>query len=302
MAPAHDGQLKGAPVLSFEIKKRTWAGLYVFGRGFRIDPPKYDGDPPIPQIGRPVADRKAMCCKKLRAVQAVLSFAALALFAACGPHAHIPPVPISLGLSLAPLDSGAVLARSLAPVLYVTPDEKFPLMRVVAVLHPSQRIIAYNLLWRDDVHGSWIPLTVATDQEIVWIGYDETKAPTDVWTYWHGFILHTAWPKKQVAINVQWGKHGSMPRGMDIRELPPSHSLKFFYGATMVLLPDILLGDLTRRGPFCFCHTYGEYLNYSVPIVVSERISAVVRTENPDAALLAVFGHYSQKPFWPLGF
>lgn len=220
----------------------------------------------------------------------------------CGPRAHIPPVPLSLERALTPLDSGAVLARRLAPVLYVTPTEKFPLLRVVAVLHPSLRLIAYNLLWRDDIHGSWIPFTVATDQEVVWVAYDKTNAPTDVWTYWHGFFLHTPWPKIQVAINVQWGKHGSMPRGLNAADLPSSRSLKVFYGATMALLPDILLGDLTRSGPFCFCHTYGEYLNYSVPIRLSERIDAVVREKDPDAVLRAVFGHYSQKPFWPPGF
>lgn len=240
--------------------------------------------------------------KSLTGLNKLALLLGVALLPGCGPRAHIPLNPVSIERALAPLDSGAVLARRLAPVLYVTPAEKFPLARVVAVVHPSLRIIAYNLLWLDDIHGSWIPFTVPTDQEVVWVGYDETNAPTDVWTYWHGFILHTPWPKKQVAINVQWGKHGSMPRGMNMQDLPPSHSLKFFYGATMFLLPDILLGDLTRSGPLCFCHTYGEYLNYSVPIVLSNRITVVVREENPDEALRAVFGHYSQKPFWPLGF
>ena len=88
-----------------------------------------------------------------------------------------------------------MLARSLAPVLYLQRDERFPLSRVVAVIHPAKRIIAYHLLWRDDVNGSWIPFTVATDQEIVWVGYDQSGAPTEVWTYWHGTILHTPWPQ-----------------------------------------------------------------------------------------------------------
>ena len=65
-----------------------------------------------------------------------------------------------------------MLARSLAPLLYVQRDEWFPLDRVVAVLNPTRRVIAYHLLWRDDVHGSWIPFTVPTDEEIVWVGYD----------------------------------------------------------------------------------------------------------------------------------
>lgn len=302
IAPAQDGQLKGAPVLSLETKERTCAGLYVFGRGFRIDPPEYGGDPPILRTVKTVVGFKAMWRNILGRLSVVGFALCVASLPGCGPRANIPPIPVSLERALAPLDSVAVLARQLAPVLYVTPAEKFPLVRVVAVVHPSLRLIAYNLLWADDIHGSWIPFTVPTDQEVVWVGYDETKAPTDVWTYWHGFFLHTRWPKKQVAINVQWGKHGSMPRGMNINDLPPSHSLKLFYGATMVLLPDIWLGDLTRRGPLCFCHTYGSYLDYSIPILLNDRIDFVVRQANPDAELRAVFGHYSRKPFWPLGF
>lgn len=247
-------------------------------------------------------DPKVLMYKRLGPLRNAMQISILLLLGACGPRAHIPQNPVSIERALAPLDSGAVLARRLAPVLYVTPDEKFPLERVVAVLHPFQRIIAYNLLWRDDVHGSWIPRTIATDQEIVWVGYDRSNTPTDVWTYWHGFILHMPWKKKQVAINVQWGKHGSMPRGMNLNDLPPTHSLKFYYGATLFGLPDILLGDLTRSGPFCFCNTYSQYLNYSVPIKVSERIDVVVREQDPEETLRAVFGPYSRKPFWPVGF
>ena len=55
-------------------------------------------------------------------------------------------------------DSGAVLA----PLLYAQRDEWFPLERIVAVVHPTRRVIAYHLLWKDDVHASWIPFTVPT--------------------------------------------------------------------------------------------------------------------------------------------
>ena len=78
----------------------------------------------------------------------------LAFVIACGPHAHIPLRPANLPDALAPTDNGALLARRLAPVLYLQRDETFPLERVVAVLHPIRRVIAYHLLWRDDVHGS----------------------------------------------------------------------------------------------------------------------------------------------------
>jgi hypothetical protein len=224
------------------------------------------------------------------------------LATACGPRAHIPLRPVNLEQALAPQDTGAVLARALAPVLYLQPDEKFPLMRVVAVLHPSQRLIAYNLLWRDDVHGSWIPFTVPTDQEVVWVGYNRSSVPTDVWTYWHGLFLHASWPEEQVAINIQWGKHGSLPRGMPFSELPRARSINFFYDATIFGLPDIWLGDLTRKGPLCFCHTSKRYRDFSVPLAIGEHIDAVVRAENPDPTLRAVFGKFSRKPHWPPGF
>ncbi|HVF40987.1 MAG TPA: hypothetical protein VM939_13890 [Gemmatimonadaceae bacterium] len=225
----------------------------------------------------------------------------ISTLSACGPRAHIPLRPIDLRGSLAQTESGAVLARSLAPVLYLQRDETFPLSRAVAVLHPSRRIIAYHLLWRDDVHGSWIPFTVPTDQEVVWVGYDSTNAPTDVWTYWHGVILHTAWPRSQVAINVQWGKHGSLPRGIRESDLPKTRSLNFYYAATRFLIPDMLLGRITRKGPVLFPYGYRRYRDFSRPLQLTTALDAIVRTTDPGDVLKAVFGHYSEKPNWPAG-
>jgi hypothetical protein len=224
----------------------------------------------------------------------------LAFLTACGPHAHIPLRPANLPGALAPTDSGAILARRLAPVLYLQRDETFPLERVVAVLHPTRRVIAYHLLWRDDVHGSWIPFTVPTDEEVLWVGYDTTYAPTDIWTYWHGQILHTPWPKSQVAIDVQWGKHGNMPRRVIQSDLPKPRTLNFFYAMTILGEWDILLGDLTRKGPLCFCHSYRRYRQFTRPLAVGERIDAIVRTEDGSEVLREVFGRrYSKKEQWP---
>jgi hypothetical protein len=225
---------------------------------------------------------------------------ALALFTACGPRAHIPLRPANLPDALVPTDSGALLARRLAPILYLQRDETFPLERVVVVLHPVRRVIGYHLLWRDDVHGSWIPFTVPTDEEVLWVGYDSTYAPTDVWTYWHGTILHTPWPRSQVVIDVQWGKHGSLPRNVRQSDLPRLRSLNFFYAMTIFGEMDILLGDLTRKWPLCFCHGYGRYRQFTRPLVLGERIDAVIRTEDPRPVLLEVFGSkYSDKHRWP---
>ncbi len=222
------------------------------------------------------------------------------LLTACGPHAHIPLRPVNLPDALAPTDSGALLARRLAPVLYLQRDETFPLERVVAVLHPTRPVIAYHLLWRDDIHGAWIPFTVPTDEEVLWVGYDSTHAPTDVWTYWHGRILHTPWPKSQVRIDVQWGKHGSMPRNVVQSDLPKPRTLNFFYAMTIFGEPDILVGDISRKGPLCFCHGYRRYLEFTRPIALADKVDAVVRTEDPGPVLHEVFGSkYSNKHRWP---
>ncbi len=192
-----------------------------------------------------------------------------------------------------------MLARSLAPVLYLQRDERFPLSRVVAVIHPTRPIIAYHLLWRDDVNGSWIPFTIATDQEIVWVGYDPSGAPNDVWTYWHGKILHTSWPRSQVAIDVQWGKHGSMPRAMVQSDLPPLQTLNVFFAMTRLLVPDMLLSRIMRKGPVIFPYGYRRYRDFSREMPLTDRLDAIVRAEDPDPYLRAVFGKYSRKPAWP---
>src|SRR5215212_201277 len=219
----------------------------------------------------------------------------------CGPRAHIPQRPVVIQGDLPASDNGAMLARSLAPVLYLQRDERFPLSRVVAVLHPTKRIIAYHLLWRDDVNGSWIPFTVPTDQEIVWVGYDTTGTPIDMWTYWHGTLLHTAWKKGQTAIDVQWGKHGSLPRGLVESSLPSPKKLNFFFAATRFLIPDQLLGRTQRKGPVFFPYGYKRYRDFSKEMTIANRLDAVVRMEDPDPVLKAIFGKYSRKPPWPHG-
>jgi hypothetical protein len=186
-------------------------------------------------------------------------------------------------------------------VLFLQRDERFPLSRAVAVVHPSRRVIAYHLLWRDDVHGSWIPFTVPTDQEIVWVGYDATGAPTDVWSFWHGSILHTSWRDRgSVVVDVQWGKHGSLPRGTLEGDLPGMRKLSGFYALTWLGSWDMWLGKLTRPGPGCFCHGYGRYRDFSRPLVLGERLDVVAQTDDPHAVLAAVFGKpYSKKRLWP---
>jgi hypothetical protein len=220
---------------------------------------------------------------------------------ACGPRAHIPPRPVAVPAALDDSDTAATLARRLAPLLYLQRDEWFPLSRSVAVVHPDRRIIAYHLLWKDDVHGSWIPFTVPTDEEEVWVGYDASGAPSDIWTFWHGSILHTDWHDRGTpAIDVQWGKHGSLPHGVIESDLPRFRTLNAFYAFHFIGLPDILLGKLTRPGPSGFFHSYARYRDFSRTMRLGDSLDVVIRTADPREALGAVFGRpYSNKRQWP---
>jgi hypothetical protein len=167
-------------------------------------------------------------------------------------------------------------------------------------LHPTRPLIAYHLLWRDDAHGAWVPFTKPSDQEIVWIGYDSTGAPVDLWTYWHGDVLHVSWPKRQVLVDVQWGKHGSLPRGTRPRSLPATRSLESFYLLTWAGIPDLWLGRLSRRGPLCFCGSYARYVAFTTPVGLADRLDLIVRAEDPAEVLRSVFGErYSRKRNWP---
>ena len=239
----------------------------------------------------------------LKSPRATLCVVAALQLAACGPHAHIPPrgsVPVPGAAT--PGDSIDRLARTLAPTLYIQRDESFPLSRVAAVVNPTRPIIAYHLLWRDDVHGAWIPFTVPTDEEVVWVGYDPaTLAPTELWTYWHGTILHTDWRGKgPPAFDVQWGKHGSLPHGVAEGDLPKLRSLNLFYAFTIIGLPDIWLGNTDRKGPWCFCHSFKRYREFTRPLVVGPRLDLVIRADDAHEALRAVFGSkYSNKTRWP---
>jgi hypothetical protein len=218
----------------------------------------------------------------------------------CGPRLRLPPLPSAPPGALSPEDTGATLARQLAPVLYLQPDESFPLLRAVAVLHPTRPIIAYHLLWRDDAHGAWVPFTNPSDQEIVWVGYDSTGAPVDLWTYWHGDVLHVPWPKRQVLVDIQWGKHGSLPRAMRPRGLRPEHSLESFYLLSWAGILDLWLGRLSRRGPMCFCGSYARYVAFTRPLGLAPRLDVIARTEDPSDVLRSVFGkRYSRKRPWP---
>lgn len=245
---------------------------------------------------------------------AIVGVASLAT--GCGPRARIPQRPVPVPDAVVAAESQARLARALAPVLYLQKDERFPLERVVAVVHPTRPVVAYHLLWRDDVHGAWIPFTVPTDQEVVWVEHDGAGAPTVLWSYWHGKILRHALADSartpepggglapadsgHPAFDVQWGKHGSVPRGMGHGDLPGIRTMNAFYALAWLGLPDIWLSNTMRRGPWCFCGSFSRYREFTRPLPLADRLDAIVVTETPRGVLEAAFGRkFSRKRAWP---
>jgi hypothetical protein len=106
-------------------------------------------------------------------------------------------------------------------------------------------------------------------------------------------IVERGWKKveSESAANVVVVVHGATQQ---------KQTLNTFYALSWIGLPDIWLGDLTRRGPFCFCHGYKRYRDFSKLLPLGPRIDLVVRADDASDALAEVFGRpYSKKPAWP---
>ena len=278
------------------VRGRTWLSHEPLQSLNKSPLPQETIECPLPHgRTRPLRETTSQTHRALGAV------ACLAVFlTACGPRTHFPLLPSALPSALALGDSSGRLARDLAPILYLQRDESFPLERVVAVLHPTRRVIAYYLTYRHDIAARWSPFAQGADEEEVWVGYDATFAPTDLWTYWHGDILHVNWRGKgELGVNVQWGKHGSFPRGTPARDMPRDKSLELFYAMSYVF-PDLVFGRFSSAGPLCFCHSFARYLEFTRPVVLGSKLTAIGRTADPDSLLSVVFGqNYAHKPLWP---
>jgi len=120
-----------------------------------------------------------------------------------------------------PTEEELALIRRFTPCLYVTPSEPFPLVDFAAIMHPDKPIISYHMFWDDDI--DFPSDNDPCDHEEVWVEYDpKTRDVQEVYTYYHGRILHTREAVEDARqhggrprINVQWGKHGSLPVGWE---------------------------------------------------------------------------------------
>jgi len=114
------------------------------------------------------------------------------------------------------------LVRRFAPRVYVTATEFFALKDFAVILNPAERLIAYHFFWEDDI--DFPEDNDPCDHELIWVRYSpDGKSITDLWTYFHGRVLAGGDAALSDArrnamrprVNVQWGKHGSMPLGWE---------------------------------------------------------------------------------------
>ena len=124
-------------------------------------------------------------------------------------------------------DERAAVIR-FAPRVFTVPDEVFPLEDAAAVLHPTERLIAYHLFWEDDI--DFPEDNDPCDHEVVWVQFSQDRRTLErFWTYFHGRILDgggdairdAAQHGMRPRVNVQWGKHGSLPVAWESMPIMP---------------------------------------------------------------------------------
>lgn len=188
-----------------------------------------------------------------------------------------------------------------APVLRVHPAEFFPLRDVVAVLHPEYPVIGYHLFWGDDI--AYPRDGEPSDHEIVWVGYAPGhRGPVRLWTYFHGLVLTDTVATARPTVNVQWGRHGSLPAAWGTRRAWP---------ARVVLLVHYLLDRVRRRNglpeirtwPARFHGSLTRYLCFDRVIDLRPVVAAgPVHIDRAPAALLRRTREYRfrEKIAWPI--
>src|SRR5262249_36875127 len=100
--------------------------------------------------------------------------------------------------------------------------EFFPLREFAVILLPTERLMAYHLSCEDDI--DYPEDNDPRDNELIWLKYSENKGSIEnIVAYFHGLFLkggealindargHGMRPR----VNIQWGKHGSLPVGWE---------------------------------------------------------------------------------------
>jgi len=215
-----------------------------------------------------------------------------------------------------------------APRVFQVRSDPFDLRDAVAIHHPDEPLIAYHFFWLDDI--DFPEDHDPCDHELVWVRYDPaTQRLVDFVTYFHGRMLSSPEAVKEAAkfggrprVNVQWGKHGSMPHGWEDLQITPDAGdveREYFDLQKPISLKDYNFGaynklhregrrlrdhPLSREWPKTFKGEWLEFITFDKPVDVSSLLSsrnamAVSRWNN--AALEQHFLAYNFRPKteWP---
>ncbi|MFO1446962.1 MAG: hypothetical protein U1F61_02195 [Opitutaceae bacterium] len=199
---------------------------------------------------------------------------------------------------------------ALAPRLFLVAGEFFPLKDIVAVVHPDRPIIGYHLFWEDDL--DFPADNEPADHEIVWIEYQPgTHTVTRVQTYLHGYVAEgpeaVADANRQGGrawIGVEWGKHGSLPRGAAEDAAGARRVLEHNWKAlhtTGRRLPD---HPLARGWPLKFEGDLAAYTAFSVafdprPLLEGRGLIRVSRWPNATLQQTCLRYNFAPKTEWP---
>ena len=211
------------------------------------------------------------------------------------------------------------LASKYVPRLFVNPKEFFKLKDLVAVIHPKQPIIAYNLFWEDDIDypGDNDP----SDHEVVWIEFNKKKGEvTGVYTYFHKAILSTEEAvsdanlhHQRAKINVQWGGHGSLPLRWEklhpeviFEKIGKRIKIKNMAQRYQELSKSIKspFHPLAKDWPKKFTGSYKDFINFSKNIELRRLLKKkkmVITSKWPNAVINRYFLNYNYFPKrqWP---
>jgi hypothetical protein len=217
--------------------------------------------------------------------------------------------------------SPAVISRILhhAPTLLTTEAEFFALRDVAAIHHPTQSLIVYHLFWEDDYNfpDDYDPC----DHEQVWVSYDPGDREgvggrvTAVHTFFHSLILNTSAAVEEAndnggrpRIRVEWGLHGSLPRGWEklqspldnrpVQELLADNYRSVSRGGRV---PD---HPLKRFWPKRFPGTFYDYQRFDRPVAAVDLLQdkkMIMVSALSNAVIQQYFLHYNFAPKfdWP---
>jgi hypothetical protein len=224
------------------------------------------------------------------------------------------------------------VVRRFAPRVHTTASEFFPLKDFAVILHPTERLIAYHFFWEDDI--DFPEDNDPCDHELMWVRYSPDRMTLEkIWTYFHGRILDGGQSalgdarrnRMRPRVNVQWGKHGSMPVGWEELKIIGDRgdaenkyypvdrpiSLKLYNGGTFRKLSEegrrLPNHPLGRRAgwPQKFSGTWNDFINFSRVIeplewLEKDKLAAITRWNS--ATINQHFLRYNFRPKteWPV--